>query len=836
MIEVELPDGKIAEFPDNTSNEAMEAALASYKTPPAANSAAVGRRTGRGQGQSVAAAQLTKQQQLEQSNPELASVIGNMSGTEKFLVGTGEGLTNVARGIGLMDDVATEDRANLDALRDQSGAAVAGSLIGETVGAAPIGLGAGALAGRAALGLAGRIGTGAVAGGAEGNVIARGQGASGDDILTSTFLGAGVGGVAEAALAGLARATGKRPEQLVPEDIERQFAVQNENKQLLESWGLTPTRAEVTQDATQLGLQKYYQDDEAIRINTEKNRVALANSFETKFPVETNTIDDAFEQVRLKAQTEDEHIASFYDEADEAAAKSGKAIKYDNVKKFFDDNSNLQYTNPFFIEMKGLFEKQGMNFDPAALAARNELSQSKTSLQGQKADLAVSKSDLSNTNRTVLAEEVQPIQAQRSEVTQKLNDLQVKRDDLFTSMSTVRKDIRDLKGKTDKASVDKKKSLSKRLDEMLTERDSLISQRNTLNSQKRELLSKKQEKTSSNRNLASEESEIIRSAQKQTAQDLRNVNTAERELPSSRFVEEPNITAMMAKQARIRSNSYFNKSNGDYRELIKGLNDAIDEDIFKSAGDSFWKRANAEKSRVESARSPRTGKYNQRDVTLVRDIIGGKLTLDNAVDSMFNQKGKYKAEDLEVLKDYLGENSGTWLSFKNAASRKLQEAAQDKRSPGLYDSNNLRKAIEEIGKRKMDILYTPGEQDILKEMGKVMNLTDLKKVSSVAPEPLTGFQRIKHERILAVGTRIPGVSDLFKLWKESIENGQRKSNVSRITNLIDDMEIATAKAVREYEAKRAAALSRSRAGQTTLATTPAAAVSTEQAMDDEQTN
>lgn len=125
------------------------------------------------------------------SNPEEAAKIDEMGGFEAFATGAGTGLANIARGVGLKDQLPPEEREYNKMLRQQKGAALAGTMVGETAPFIAPGMAIGRIPSAA-----GRITASTAAGGAEGAILAKGQGREVTPL--DVVAGAVAGGVGEA--------------------------------------------------------------------------------------------------------------------------------------------------------------------------------------------------------------------------------------------------------------------------------------------------------------------------------------------------------------------------------------------------------------------------------------------------------------------------------------------------------------------------------------------------------------------------------------------------------------------------------------------------------------
>ncbi len=160
-------------------------------------------------------------ERLRLKNPALASEIENMSGYDAFMIGAGEGFTNLGRGVGLIEQASEIEKAAMKALHDQKGAATVGKF---TAQAAPFLVPGGAAAniGSAALRTAAMGGIGA----AEGGIIAKGEGGSTEDVLVGAGAGLllGAGGEVLAPIVSrygrqlVKRLTGKNVDKVIQEN------------------------------------------------------------------------------------------------------------------------------------------------------------------------------------------------------------------------------------------------------------------------------------------------------------------------------------------------------------------------------------------------------------------------------------------------------------------------------------------------------------------------------------------------------------------------------------------------------------------------------------------
>lgn len=238
--------------------------------------------------------QLFAQFQVEtvpEIDPIFANIASKQGPIDAALISAGRGLTNIARGLGLADPAGEAERLGFEALEEQRPIS---TTVGEIAGeAAPFLLPGGAIGKLATI--PGRVAASGLLGAAEGGIIARGRG--GDDLQTaqSAGLGGAVAGAAELAFPIIGRLggkifrniTGKSPTaplitngapsrelldaldtaglsfddlgaeaQRILDTGGVESAVQQGRKDFLESQGVSPTRAQITGEASDFQSQQ----------------------------------------------------------------------------------------------------------------------------------------------------------------------------------------------------------------------------------------------------------------------------------------------------------------------------------------------------------------------------------------------------------------------------------------------------------------------------------------------------------------------------------------------------------------------------------------------------
>lgn len=196
-IEVELPDGQIAEFPDSMQPEEIQAVLQRQFGGSPEGDGDVGQ-TVSGRGISGQQRGIEREQylsELEETNPFQAQALREMNPFQRALIGAGAGFSDLVRGV-----TGSEASPSEAVAREQIGESGQAFKAGELIGQAAPFAGAGAVAGTLLRGapLAARAAAQGAIGATEGGLIARGTGGDAADIATGALIGGTIGGGAEA--------------------------------------------------------------------------------------------------------------------------------------------------------------------------------------------------------------------------------------------------------------------------------------------------------------------------------------------------------------------------------------------------------------------------------------------------------------------------------------------------------------------------------------------------------------------------------------------------------------------------------------------------------------
>lgn len=314
------------------------------------------RPTPTGRGRAGQLSQNRRADHLASLTPEKRALLEDIGPIEGAVIGAGRGFTDVARGVGAMDPIGDDERRQFDELTAAQPTATAGQIVGQAAPFVPLGLGVGAVASTPVRVLA----TSGV-GGLEGGIIRRGEGETVEDSIKSAGVGAVVAGVIELALPIIGRIgrkiflkVGGKPPQgplVTPDggptpefqtaldaadikfdDVVNQARVELGDlspdeavrKTFLESQGLTPTRAQVTRDASDFqAQQEAAKTSGPLRDALTEQDLVLTTRFDDvvrgtdgDFATDTNTVVDALVE---KSTVLDREISALYKQAREAA-------------------------------------------------------------------------------------------------------------------------------------------------------------------------------------------------------------------------------------------------------------------------------------------------------------------------------------------------------------------------------------------------------------------------------------------------------------------------------------------------------------------------------------
>lgn len=566
--------------------------------------------------QPVRQARERREQLLSAMSPEQRELIESISPLEAFAIGLGKGVTDIGRGLGLVDQATSDEVAAFERLSQVERVATPpGEVLGQAAPFLPLGVGAAAIPGTAA-----RVGATAGLGAAEGGIIARGTGQDVGTQILSAGIGGTVAGALELGLPYIGRASGRLVRRIT---------------------GRGPQGALVTpQGAPTPELQRVL-DAEGI-------------SFD-------DLVSESVREMRLESL-----------DPEKAARKA-------------------------FLESQGL---------------RGEAAPTRAQITRSVDDFSLQQQAMKSSGRLE-----ERIAAQDRVLTTRFNDAieeTAGRPDLPVSSVT--------ESVLRKASV-----LDNEIGRLYKEAreaapgDQVV-RFESLGKKIRELAPLNQRSGGNVRAIA----ETLQ------ARGLVDDNLN----PTGRIGVEETET-----QIRQLINSLYDesRSGGDIaNNVLKEMKDALDDDVFRAAGEDLFQEARKAKFNFEDElKRAKISKFDKRKANLVRDMLENRDSVNPELftDRVVFGKG-WRSTDLEQLKDYITTEShgeAAWNDLKAEVLQKIKEKSfigpEDANGFRSLSRDKIQKAINGIGDLKLNVIFTPDEVKFLKDIEKVAKFREPRKMT-----------------------------------------------------------------------------------------------------------
>jgi hypothetical protein len=186
-----------------------------------------------------------------------------------------------------------------------------------------------------------------------------------------------------------------------------------------------------------------------------------------------------------------------------------------------------------------------------------------------------------------------------------------------------------------------------------------------------------------------------------------------------------------AEDLRKLTNELYDPANPFGNMLLRQVKDSLDDDVFNAAGKDFFKQARQAKASFEKDLTrAKISKFDSRKSNLVRDLLENKIDPDLMVDKVVFGKA-WRHSDLRQLKEYISTNEAGKAAFDDMRAEVMQKI-KDKTFIGPADEagfqalsrDKLQKAIETVGRKKLNVLFTPQENKFLRDMLQVAKLRE----------------------------------------------------------------------------------------------------------------
>lgn len=184
------------------------------------------------------------------------------------------------------------------------------------------------------------------------------------------------------------------------------------------------------------------------------------------------------------------------------------------------------------------------------------------------------------------------------------------------------------------------------------------------------------------------------------------------------------VDVATAEEIRQFINKQFDAKNKTFANSeIRGLKDALDNDVFKAAGRDVFLEARAAKIDFEEGLSSAgISKFDKNTKSLVRDILENKIDPDSLVDKITSSKS-YRASDLKQLRDFLNQTDEGIAAFDDLRAQVMQGikeksffGPEDAQGVQALSRAKLESAVNKIGNERMNILFTVPERTLIKKL------------------------------------------------------------------------------------------------------------------------
>jgi hypothetical protein len=191
------------------------------------------------------------------------------------------------------------------------------------------------------------------------------------------------------------------------------------------------------------------------------------------------------------------------------------------------------------------------------------------------------------------------------------------------------------------------------------------------------------------------------------------------------------VNVETSEDLRKLMNELYDEKNPFGNNLLRQLKETLDDDVFSAAGKDVFNQARKAKTNFERELSrAKISKFDSRKSNLVRDVLENKVDPDQLVDKVIFSKS-WRPDDLEQLKSYLSTDDAGIAAFNDMKAEVLQKikdksfiGAADEAGMQTLSRDKLSKAINSMGAKKRNILFSKEEQKFLSDMLEVTRIRE----------------------------------------------------------------------------------------------------------------
>jgi len=236
------------------------------------------------------------------------------------------------------------------------------------------------------------------------------------------------------------------------------------------------------------------------------------------------------------------------------------------------------------------------------------------------------------------------------------------------------------------------------------------------------------------------------------------------------------IDVTTAEDVRQLANELFDPQKPFGNQKLREIKQALDDDVLSVAGEDVFKQARKAKADFERGLSrARVNKFDSRKTNLVRDVLENKIDPDSLAKDITQSK-KYRAEDLNQLKDYLQQDAPGKTAFDDLRAEVMNDikelsfiGPEDASGNRALSRNALQKTLEKIGKPRLAVLFNAQERKFLDQMLTVAKLREPVRGTALGRGPSSQAIQSLERNIL----RNPLLNDVWKGITRAISENVR---------------------------------------------------------------
>lgn len=202
------------------------------------------------------------------------------------------------------------------------------------------------------------------------------------------------------------------------------------------------------------------------------------------------------------------------------------------------------------------------------------------------------------------------------------------------------------------------------------------------------------------------------------------------------------VSVEVAEDLRKLTNELYDPANPFGNMLLRKVKDSLDDDVFRAAGDDFFKEGRKAKAAFEKELNKvKISKFDSRRDNLVRDVLENKIDPDRLVDKVVFSK-RWRDTDLKQLKDYISTDDIGKSAFDDMRAEVMQKitdksfiGAADEAGMQALSRDKLQKALASIGDKKLKVLFNSEERKFLKDMLEVTRIREPVRGTAIGRGP-----------------------------------------------------------------------------------------------------